>query len=321
MVTASGDLLQVDASHHPDLYWACRGAAGGSLGINTSFTFELVEAPQKNIAWYRFDWRGADAAAAVFAAFHRMLQESPPALNALAMAQASEIGAGGPREAIDVMSRGQYIGPLDDLRDLVGPLLAAAAPVQQTLQEQTFWDTARMTAEPESPPFSFSASSRYAAEPLPDKAIGELVDLLSACPSRSEAANGSLWSFGEVGGDIVNSLGRTDTGYVHRNVLNLFRPTAIWPNTAPESVAQDLIAWTDETIAALEPYTLDESYQNFPNRDLDNWLERYYGENLGRLVAVKAQYDKDNLFHNPQSIPPQLATNATGHRYKTARGR
>ena len=37
------------------------------------------------------------------------------------------MGPGGPREAIDTFSRGQYIGPIDELRDLVAPLLARMA--------------------------------------------------------------------------------------------------------------------------------------------------------------------------------------------------
>src|SRR5438270_755566 len=43
IVTAAGDLLHLDASHHSDLFWACRGGAGVSFGINTSFTFDLVK--------------------------------------------------------------------------------------------------------------------------------------------------------------------------------------------------------------------------------------------------------------------------------------
>ena len=56
-------------------------------------------------------------------------------------------------------------------------------------------------------------------------------------------------------------------------------------------------------IAVIAPFTPDNSYQNFPNRSLVNWQEAYYGENLGRLIEVKRQYDKGNVFRNPQSIP------------------
>lgn len=303
IVTASGDVVHLDESHHNDLFWACRGGAGGSFGINTSFTFELVKAP-KSVAYYRFEWRGADAAAAVLATFDNLMTEAPAALNAVAMAQAAPIGPGGPREAIDVFSRGQYVGPLSELRALVDPLLKAAPhPTKIVLQELSFWDMQRVfvTGEPE--PHSFGDISRYAADPVPDHVVDKMVDLLVHCPSRSLSANGSIWSLGWVGGSVVNSIGRQETAYVHRGMTTLLRPTPVWPNDAPPSVGAGLKAWTDDVIKAIDPYTPNESYQNFPNRRIKDWKQAYYAENFDRLVQVKTKYDRGNLFHNAQSIP------------------
>jgi hypothetical protein len=83
----------------------------------------------------------------------------------------------------------------------------------------------------------------------------------------------------------------------------LLRPTTVWPNDSPASVGDELNSWTDSVIATITPYTLEESYQNFPNRSIENWEKLYYAENFDRLVQVKTKYDKHNLFQNPQSIP------------------
>src|SRR5215216_5546441 len=40
LVTAEGDVLEVDAASHPDLFWALRGG-GGNFGVATSFTYRL----------------------------------------------------------------------------------------------------------------------------------------------------------------------------------------------------------------------------------------------------------------------------------------
>jgi FAD/FMN-containing dehydrogenase len=53
----------------------------------------------------------------------------------------------------------------------------------------------------------------------------------------------------------------------------------------------------------LNPYTPNESYQNFPNRMISDWQQAYYAENFPRLVQVKTKYDPGNLFQNTQSIP------------------
>lgn len=304
LITASGEIRQIDATDDADLFWACRGGAGGSFGINTEFEFELVEVPD-TVSWYRFDYRGADAAEAMLAAYDAMLQAAPPALNAVAMAQAKPLGDGGPREAIAAMSRGQCIGPIDELRDLVAPLLQVAAPTSQTLVELPFWDVQRMIASGEPEPHSWGNISRYANAPIPERVTTQLVDLLVECPSRSEDANGSIWSLGWVGGDLVDSIGRTETAYVHRGMTTLLRPTTDWPNDAPASVGDDLDDWSNELIATLAPHTPNESHQNFPNRLIDDWAEQYYAENLERLVDIKTAVDPGDLFQNPQSIAPR----------------
>ena len=35
VVLASGEVVEADATNHPDLFWACRGGTGGNFGINT----------------------------------------------------------------------------------------------------------------------------------------------------------------------------------------------------------------------------------------------------------------------------------------------
>ncbi|MFN8378211.1 MAG: FAD-binding oxidoreductase, partial [Anaerolineae bacterium] len=45
IVTADGQILQVNANHHPDLFWAIRGG-GGNFGVVTRFRFRLHYLPQ-----------------------------------------------------------------------------------------------------------------------------------------------------------------------------------------------------------------------------------------------------------------------------------
>src|ERR671910_3395418 len=42
IVTADGEILRVDAEHHPDLFWAIRGG-GGNFGVATRFQYRLAE--------------------------------------------------------------------------------------------------------------------------------------------------------------------------------------------------------------------------------------------------------------------------------------
>ena len=306
IVTADGRRVHVDATHHPDLFWAFRGGAGGSFGVNTQFTFNLQRIPRADVAFYRFDWRGAHGAAAVLSAFERILAKAPAELNAVAQAQAVPLAPGeNKHDAIKVFSRGQYIGPLSELKELVQPLIdAAGPPAKAQLETVKYWDMQRMFASVEAERHGFGDLSRYSSRPLPDHIHAQVADLLADCPSRDASSNGSIWSLGWIGGPVVDSFGLRDTAYVHRNMLTMLRATPVWARDAPQSVQNGLIAWTNELIDLVRPHTPNESYQNFPNRGIKDYKQQYYGENYGRLAAVKAIYDPHNVFHNPQSIHP-----------------
>lgn len=45
VVTADGEKLYCDPEHHPDLYWAARGAGPGFFGVVTSFTLRIHRRP------------------------------------------------------------------------------------------------------------------------------------------------------------------------------------------------------------------------------------------------------------------------------------
>jgi hypothetical protein len=304
MVTASGDVVVASPNSEQDLYWALRGGAGGNFGINTQFTFQTVRLPKTNIGYYRFEWKGADAAEAVFAAFQQLLTTAPDAFNAVAMAQAVP-GTGSKRDNVFVMSRGQYIGPLPELRSLVQPLMKAAPPAKKTFIDQGFWDTQRIFFTTEGPQHSFGDISRYADAPVPDATVTTMVNQLVDCPANTDDNNGSLWCLGWVGG-VGSRPAPTSTAYAHRNMLTLWRPTPVWDNSAPPALATALENWTDEVIQTLNPVTPNQSYQNFPNRRIPDYLQAYYAENLPRLVQIKAAVDPDNLFFDAQSIPTAL---------------
>lgn len=302
VVLASGEVVDADSSQHSDLFWACRGGTGGNFGLNTSFQFELVRAPE-TVVYFRYDYRGADAATAMLAAVDALAQTAPAGLNMSSSAQATPVGAGGPREAIDAFVRGQYLGTVDEAQDLLAPFVALS-PATSALQERPFWQVQQQVWPSANPaPHSWGDWSRYTREALPQDRVARMVDLLAECPVRTDSSNGALWFLGWVGGDVVGKFGRTDTAYVHRGSPLLLRPTPVWETSDPASVGQDLLDWTAAQIAIVADVTPPESYQNFPNRLIPNPLQQYFGENLDRLIAVKSTYDPTSLFTNEQGIP------------------
>ena len=308
IVTASGEVLVASAKTNADLFWACCGGAGGSFGVNTEFTFELVEVPTTNVTYFQLEWLGADTAIKVFAAFNKLMATNEPRLNATARAQAVETTQGrSARDAIDVRSRGQFLGSKLELMQLLqsfpSPNKIGSLP---DMKEISYWEAAQLFVAAPSESHSFGDISRYAQKPISTSAIEAQIQLLAECPSRSQDANGSMWSLGWVGGSVINAVKRDATAYVHRGEMStLLRPTSAWPDNAADSVGKDLLAWTEKMIEIIKEETPNESYQNFPNTLIKDGLTQYYAENLDQLIQVKTKYDPQNVFNNAQSIPPK----------------
>ena len=64
-----------------------------------------------------------------------------------------------------------------------------------------------------------------------------------------------MWSLGWIGGPVVDTFGRRETAYVHREMLTMLRATPVWAIDAPKSVRDGLIAWTNQMIGLIAPYT------------------------------------------------------------------
>lgn len=106
----------------------------------------------------------------------------------------------------------------------------------------------------------------------------------------------------ELHGGAINDLKPSDTAYVHRNILYEIRPAFLGTREQAKYAVQRLNFFF-ETTKSLMKHT--QSYQNHLDVDLPDYLQRYYGQNLPRLIKVKRKYDPENVFRNPQSIPTE----------------
>ncbi len=60
--------------------------------------------------------------------------------------------------------------------------------------------------------------------------------------------------------------------------------------------------WLDRSWASVHPWGSRRVYPNFPDPDLQDWADAYYGTNYDRLLRAKGMYDPANWFRFPQSL-------------------
>lgn len=58
LVTAEGNLIRANSTHHSDLYWALRGGGGSNWGVITAITMRLHKIPSGGFTVWTGMWAG-----------------------------------------------------------------------------------------------------------------------------------------------------------------------------------------------------------------------------------------------------------------------
>ena len=285
LVTADGEILQVDGSSHPDLFWALRGG-GGNFGVATSFTFRLH--PLRTIVGGLIA-HPLEAAPALLRFYRDAVAEASDDLTVFAGLVHAPDGSGTKLSALVVFHTGatadadRDLGPFESwgspLVVQVGPM---PYPVMNTILDAGY------------PSGSLNYWLSSFTHGLPDELIDVAVERFATVPSPMSAM--LLEHFHGA----VTRVGPTETAVPHRDEgWSLLLPS-VWTDPA-ETDAN--IAWTRETFAALRPHFAAGRWLNYLGDDqADDAVRAAYGPNYERLREVKRRYDADNVFHLNHNI-------------------
>jgi len=296
MVDAQGRVLIADASRHADLYWACRGGGGGNFGIVTALQFRVE--PIADVTTFNIVWKWADFAKTMDA-WQRWGPDADERISSFLVLR--------PPSADATILIGEFVGAADELQELLEPLASAGQPKQIAIQTMPYGDAVNYIATTEGaagdPASRVKGNSAFVAQPFDQSAIQLLEEWMAKAPA------GAVPQFYALGG-AINQVAPHETAFLHRRSRLLLTFASSWTNASDD---QANIAWVEGIYQAMRPYTTGGAYVNIPDRELEDWLWAYYGENLPRLIEVKRHYDPQNIFHFEQSIPVSL-TPAMRHR-------
>jgi FAD/FMN-containing dehydrogenase len=287
LVTASGEVLHVDAESDPDLFWALRGG-GGNFGVATSFTYRLhaVDTVTGGLIAHPLD-----AAPQLLRFYRDAVSNAPDDLSVFAGLVHAPDGSGAKLAALVVFHTGEPDAAERDLapfRSFGSPLVAEVGPMpypaMNTLLDAGFPEGALN--------YWLSSFTRG----LPDALIDTAVERFATVPSPMTAI--LLEHFHGA----VTRVGPTETAVPHREAgWNLLIPSVWTDATATDAN----VAWTRETFAALQPHLAGRRWLNYLGDDqADEAIRAAYGPNYKRLREIKRRYDPDNVFHLNHNIAP-----------------
>jgi len=291
VVTAAGEILNVSANEHADLFWAIRGG-GGNVGIVTEFVFRL--APVGQIL-------GGElllpASREVLRGYLDYADSAPDDLTTIANLLYAPPAPHVPEERVGELVLSILVCWTGDIaagEQALAPLRALAEPVADAVAMIPYPEIYRFTAH-QAEPHAASIRMMFADE-LSDEALDAALTAMQPASSPF-----SLIQFRGLGGAMAR-VPDDATAFAHRQRRYFVAIIGLWLDPAEDAAPH--AAWT----AALWQTIRHEGsgvYVNFLEVEgADRVREAYPPATYARLTAIKRRYDPENLFRFNQNVPP-----------------
>lgn len=270
---ADGSVVRADAAHHPDLFWALRGA-GANMGIVTSFDIEATELTDVVFAQIT---QSATDTAGLLRMWGQVVEESPRELTPFLMLM---------RDGERRIAHTYAVWAGDDTGRAAAALerfLPIAPVLQQNARLVPYSSVVTPTGNMHN---GYTSMRGHSA--LVDHIDTETAQVMKGLLDRSDAGYLQIRS---VGG-AVNDVAADATAYAHRTQnFSLFTTVR---SGHEERAAQE---WRKLPASGI--------YLSFETHDhLSTLAQAFPPATLERLRKVKAVYDPENVFHNNFAVDP-----------------
>jgi FAD/FMN-containing dehydrogenase len=285
MVTADGEVLQVSADEHPDLFWALRGG-GGNFGVVTSFEYRLH--PVKMILG-GLVVHARDSARDLLRFYRSFTQSAPDELATYAALLHTPDGM--PAAGIVTC----YCGDLAEGERVIAPLRGFGRPLMDMIQPMPFpvMQTVFDAAVPDGHHNYWKSS--FLRE-LSDEAIDVIVRYANEASSPLSAV------LIEQYGGAASRVGVHDTAFAQRQTQYDLGILSQW--TDPAESARH-VKWARDFWEAMSGHGSGAYLLNFLGEESDATIKAAFGANYDRLVEVKTAYDPTNFFRVNQNLQPK----------------
>jgi FAD/FMN-containing dehydrogenase len=298
LVTADGQILEIDAENHPDLFWAIRGG-GGNFGVATRLRFRLHELESVVGGMLMLP-----ATAEVIREFVALAKAAPDELSTIANVMPAPPMPFVPADhhgRLVIMGLVCYAGAAEEGEAALAPFRSLATPVA---------DLVRPIPYPAM--FEGEGPGGAADEDFHPTAVGRTMFLETVEQDAAELIVDRLSSSDammrvtqlRVLGGAVARVPEDATAYAHRRSRIMANVAAFYDGLDDRAVRTD---WVNDFAADLRQSDTG-AYSNFlADEGPERVRAAYPGATWDRLREIKAKYDPANLFRHNQNVPPAAA--------------
>jgi FAD/FMN-containing dehydrogenase len=289
IVTADGEILQIDAENHPDLFWAIRGG-GGNFGVVTRFKFRLHELVQVVGGILILP-----ASPEILRGFVSASEAAPEELSSIVNIMVAPPMPFVPEEAhgkLVLFAMMVYAGDVANAEQVYAPFRALAEPIADMIRPIPYPEIYPPDQEDFHP---LAVGRTLFIDALAQNEADVIFQYLDSSDAMMAVAQIRV-----LGGAMAR-VPADATAFAHRNRKIMANVAALFTN--PDEAAQHEV-WANDFMAALRQGEVGV-YVNFLADEGEARLrEAYPAETWKRLAAIKAQYDPTNFFHKNHNIAP-----------------
>jgi FAD/FMN-containing dehydrogenase len=289
VVTAAGEILRVDESSHPDLFWAIRGG-GGNFGVVTRFRFRLFDVPEV--------FGGIlilPATPETVVGYATASEDAPEELSTIATVMKAP-----PMPFLPEAVHGKlilfgmivHVGGGQAGQDAVAPFRALAEPMADMLKEMPY---PGIYMEEEGDFHPIASDRTMFVDRVDDDVAITLLDRIESSDAMMAAAQ-----FRVLGG-AMSRVPADATAFAHRSSKIMVNVAALFERAEDRPKYEGWVQSFADDLRQDDP----GAYVNFLEDEGEERIRAAYpGATWDRLREIKRRYDPDNLFRLNQNIPP-----------------
>ena len=281
MVTGNGDIVNTKAD--AELLWALKGGGNGNFGVITKMQFQLQPAP-KTMQSYKFRTKHVDITTAV-----TICRQWFELSKTLPESCFSAFIYNGNATYILLTNTGKKSR---EVNNFINHFKASANSVTQGRALALAQALKAYYAAANPLTFKNASAGLY-------KSFDEIAPVIDKVFELVKQKPGILYQVNTLGGKIQSPVLEQSAAFPHRDCFYFSELQAYWETAAATNGFLNQFELIQQLFAKAG---VTAQYRNYPDINLKNTDQLYYGKNLFRLRAVRQKYDAGQVFGGQQTL-------------------